>query len=72
MKVLIVFDDMIADMLNIKKLNTIVIKLFIRDRKLNISHVFITQYFSCTKNYQPEFYTLFHYENSKQRRASKN
>ena len=50
MKVLIVFDDMISDMLNIKKLNTIVIKLFIRDRKLNISHVFITQYFSCTKN----------------------
>ena len=31
MKILIVFDDMIPDILNIKKLNTIVIKLFIRD-----------------------------------------
>lgn len=29
--ILIVFDDMIPDILNIKKLNTIAIKLFIRD-----------------------------------------
>ena len=29
-----------------KKLNTIVTELFIRGRKLNISHVFITQSFS--------------------------
>ena len=42
-KVLIVFDDMIADMMNNKKLNSIVPELFIRDRKLNISLVFITQ-----------------------------
>ena len=35
-KVLIVFDDMIADMINNKKLNPIVTELFIRDRKLNI------------------------------------
>ena len=35
-KILIVFDDMIADMIN-KKLNSIVTKLFIRGRKLNIS-----------------------------------
>ena len=32
-KVLIVFDDMIADMINNKKLNSIVIELFIRGRK---------------------------------------
>ena len=32
-KILIVFDDMIADMINNKKLNSIVTELFIRDRK---------------------------------------
>ena len=42
-KVLIVFDGMTADMINNKKLYSIVIEFFIRDRKLNISHVFITQ-----------------------------
>ena len=42
-KVLIVFDDMIAYMINNKKLNPIVTKLFIRDRKVNISTAFITQ-----------------------------
>ena len=41
-KVLIVFDDMIADMINNKKLNPIVKELFIRGRKLNISIVLIT------------------------------
>ena len=50
-KILIVFDDMIADMLNNKKLNPIVTELFIRGRKLNISLVFITQsYYSVPKN----------------------
>ena len=40
---LIVFDDMIADMIYNKKLNSIVTELFIRGTKLNISLVFITQ-----------------------------
>ena len=34
-KNIIVFDDMIADMLSNKKLNPIVTELFIRGRKLN-------------------------------------
>ena len=38
---------MISDMINNKKLNSVVTKLFIRGRKLNISIVFITQ--SCFK-----------------------
>ena len=42
-KILIVFDDMIADMINNKKLNSVVTELFIRGRKLNISLVFITE-----------------------------
>ena len=42
-KILIIFDDMIADMINNKKLNPVITELFIRGRKLNISIVFITQ-----------------------------
>ena len=34
--ILIVFDDMTADMISKKKLNSIVTELFIRGRKLNI------------------------------------
>ena len=50
-KVLIVFDDMNADMINNKKLNPIVTELFIRGRKLNISSIFITQsYFRVPKD----------------------
>ena len=42
-KILVVFDDMIADMISNNKLNPVVTELFIRGRKLNISIVFITQ-----------------------------
>ena len=50
-KILILFDDMIADMINNKKLNPVVTELFIRGRKLNISIVFITQsYFKVPKD----------------------
>ena len=45
-KILIVFEDMIADVLSTKKLNSIVTELFIRGRKLNSSLLFITQYYS--------------------------
>ena len=50
-KLLIVFDDMVAEIINNKKLNPIVTELFIRGRKLNISIVFITQsYFRVLKD----------------------
>ena len=50
-KILIAFDDMIADMVNNKKLNSVITELFIRGRKLNISLVFITQsYFKVPKD----------------------
>ena len=50
-KILIVFDVMIADIIKNKKLNSIVTKIFIRGRKLNISLVFITQsYFKVSKD----------------------
>ena len=41
-RVLIVFDDMIADIMTNKKFQSIIKELFIRCRKLNISIVFIT------------------------------
>ena len=50
-KNLIVFDDMIADIMTNKKFKAIIKELFIRCRKLNISLVFITQsYFSVPKD----------------------
>ena len=57
-KILIVFDDMIND----KNLNSIVTELFIRNRKLNISLVFIKQsYFKVPKNVRlntPHFFIM--------------
>ena len=50
-KILIVFDDMIADMVNNKALNPVATELFIRGRKPNISIVFMTQsYFKVPKD----------------------
>ena len=50
-KILIVIDDMVADMLGNNKLNPVVTEWFIRERKLNISLGFITQsYFVVPKN----------------------
>ena len=50
-KILIVFYDMIADIIINKKLNSIVTKLFITGRYLNISLVFITHsYFKVQKD----------------------
>ena len=59
-KILIVFDDMIGDMINNKKLNSIVTKLFIRGRKLNISIVLITQsYLKVPKDVRLNFTNFF-------------
>ena len=50
-KILIIFDDMIDDMVSNGKLNPIVTELSIRGRKLSISLVFITQScFAVSKN----------------------
>ena len=42
-KIIIFFDNMIADILNNKKFNPIVTEIFIKVRKINISLVFTTQ-----------------------------
>ena len=50
-KILIVFDDMIADMINNIKLDPVVTELFIRGRKLSVSIVFIIpSYFKVPKD----------------------
>ena len=50
-KILIVFDDMNADIMTNKKFQAIIKELFIRCRKINIPLVFITQsYFSVPKD----------------------
>ena len=50
-KILIIFDDMIADIMTSKKFQSLIKELFVRRRKLNIYLVFITQfYFSVPKD----------------------
>ena len=50
-KALIVFDDVIADMISNKKHNSVVTELYIRGRKINVSHIFIIQsYFKVSRN----------------------
>ena len=49
-QILIIFDDMVADMLSNKNLKPIVIELFVKGTKRNISFVFITEsYFAVPK-----------------------
>ena len=53
-KVLIVFDDMIADMINNTKLNPTVTELFIRGKTLNNLFVFFSQpYLKVSKDVRP-------------------
>ena len=59
-KILIAFDDLIADMFSDKKRDAIVTELFISDSKLNISLVFITQsYFIIPKSVRLNFIHYF-------------
>ena len=65
-KILIVFDDKIADIAKNKKLDSIVTELFIRGRKIKISLVFITQsYFKVPKDIRLNTTHFFYHKNSK-------
>ena len=57
--ILMVLDDMIADIITNKQFQTIVKERFIRCRKLNISYICHTVFFFCSKRSQFKFYTLF-------------
>ena len=59
-KILIVFDDKIADVMANKKFQAVIKELFIRCRKLNISLLFITVLSSCSKRREVK---LFDHEN---------
>ena len=54
-KIRIIFDDMIADMLSNKKRNPIITELFIRERRLNYSLIFIRILFCRPGEYQTKF-----------------
>ena len=70
-KILIAFDEMIVNVPSNKKLQPIVTELFIRGRKLSISFIFTKQFYFVVPK-ATKFYTLFYYENSKQKRTSTN
>ena len=68
-KILIVLDDVIADIMTNKKFQAIIKELFIRCRKSNISLVFITQpYFSLPKDdrLNPTHYLIMKINNKRE------
>ena len=66
-KVLIVFDDMIADIMTNKKFQSIIKELFTRCRKINNSLVFITQsYFSVPKDLNSRHYLIMKINNKRE------
>ena len=72
-KVLIMFDDLIVDMIRDKNFHPVVTELFIMGQKLkNYFGVYYTGTHSCTKFYKSKHYALLHHEDSKQTRASTN
>ena len=58
-QILIVFDDMITDMLSNKNLNPIVTELFIRGRKLNTFLVFIAQSYFARKEINSKYLKIW-------------
>ena len=69
-KKLIVFDDIIADIMGNKKIQAIIKELFIR-----CSYYFTYFYYSilffCSKRSKIKYSTLFHHENKQQKRITK-
>ena len=64
-KILIVFYDNVAGMINNKKLNPTVTELFVKGKKLYMSIVFITQsYFKVLKGFRLDS-AFFYHENPK-------
>ena len=67
-KILVVLDDMIADILSNKRRNPVVTELRIRGTMLNIFVILLFW----AKKYYTKFEALCYYENSKQARSSTN
>ena len=63
-KILIIFDDMIADIMTNKKLQSIIEELFIRCKKIKyFSSIYHSILFFCPKRCKIKFKALFDYEN---------
>ena len=60
-KILIIFDDMIADIMNNKQFKAIIKELFIRGRNISLGF----------KKIRVKFNTLFDFENKQQNRITK-
>ena len=63
---------MIADMISNKNLNKIVTKIFFRGRELNVSTIFIIQFYFPEAKYVTLNCTIFYCENFEHRRGSEN
>ena len=71
-KILIVFDDMIADVKGNKKLQAIIEDLFIKLQKTQyFTRFYHTVLFFCSKRCKMKFNTLFDYDNKQQNRIKK-
>ena len=71
-KILIVFDDMIADVKGNKKLQAIIEDLFIKLQKTQyFTCYYHTVLFFCSKRCKMKFNTLFDYDNKQQNRIKK-
>ena len=70
-KILIVFDDMIADIMKNKKLQAIVKELFSRCRKLNISLILSLSLIFLSQKMSDQIQILFDYEKQQQIRIKK-
>ena len=69
-KILIVFDNMIANIISNKKIQAIIKELSIRCRKC-FTCFYHTILFFCSKRCQIKFSTLFDFENQQQKRTTK-
>ena len=63
---------MIADMISNKNLNKTVTKIFFRGRELNVSTIFIIQFYFPEAKYVTLNCTIFYCENFEQTRGSEN
>ena len=63
-RVLIVFDDMIADMESNKKLSPLVTELILKEKTQYLACFYITVLFQSALNYKTKCNTLFYQENS--------
>ena len=70
-KKIIVFDDMIADILTNKIFQAIIKELFIRCRNQIFPFFYYSISFFCFKRCQIKYNTLFHHENKQNNRIKK-